>query len=82
MSNGNDREVIEAGRRRKGSGSKPKGRADAPVRRRPSSEQGGGTPRPFTYISEVFLPELRESGVDEATIHQLTVENPFRAFAR
>jgi len=46
------------------------------------SKPGGGTPRPFTYISEVFLPKLRESGVDEATIRQLTVENPFRAFAR
>ena len=46
------------------------------------SKPGGGTPRPFTYISEVFLPKLRESGVDEATIRQLTVDNPFRAFAR
>ena len=46
MSNGNDREMIEVGRRRKGSGDKPKGRADAPVRRQPGSGQGGGTPRP------------------------------------
>jgi len=46
------------------------------------SKPGGGTPRPFTYISEVFLPKLRESGVDEAAIRQLTAENPFRAFAR
>jgi len=46
------------------------------------SKPGGGTPRPFTYISEIFLPKLRESGVDEATIRQLTAENPFRAFAR
>ncbi len=46
MSNGNDREVIEAGRRRKGTGGKPKGRADAPVRRQPSSGQSGGSPRP------------------------------------
>ena len=46
MSNGNDREVIEAGRRRKGSGGKPQGRADAPVRRQTGSSQGGGTPRP------------------------------------
>ena len=45
MSNGNDREVIEAGRRRKGGG-KPQGRAEAPIRRQPGSDQGGGTPRP------------------------------------
>jgi phosphotriesterase-related protein len=43
---------------------------------------GGGTPRPYTYISEVFLPKLRAAGVDEATIRMLTHENPFRAYAR
>jgi phosphotriesterase-related protein len=43
---------------------------------------GGGIPKPFTYISEHFLPRLRASGVDEATIQQLTQDNPFRAFAR
>ncbi len=42
----------------------------------------GGTPRPYTYISERFLPKLRASGVDEETICQLTCTNPFRAFAR
>lgn len=42
----------------------------------------GGTPRPFTYLSEVFLPKLRQHGVSEAVIHQLTVTNPFTAFAR
>jgi phosphotriesterase-related protein len=46
------------------------------------AQPGGGTPRPFTYISEHFLPRLREAGVDEATIHQLTHTNPFRALAR
>jgi phosphotriesterase-related protein len=46
------------------------------------AKPGGGVPRPFTYISEQFLPKLREAEVDEATIHQLTVVNPFRAFAR
>lgn len=46
------------------------------------AKPGGGTPKPFTYISERFLPKLREAGVDEGTIHQLTVENPFRAFSR
>ncbi|NOZ26952.1 MAG: esterase [Chloroflexi bacterium] len=46
------------------------------------AQPGGGTPRPFTYISEVFLPKLRAAGVDEGAIQQLTQENPFRAFAR
>jgi phosphotriesterase-related protein len=43
---------------------------------------GGGTPKPFTYLSETFLPKLRQAGVDEPTIRQLTQSNPFRAFAR
>jgi phosphotriesterase-related protein len=43
---------------------------------------GGGTPKPFTYLTETFLPKLRQAGVDELTISQLTQSNPFRAFAR
>jgi len=43
---------------------------------------GGGTPKPYTYLSEVFLPKLEASGVDAATIDTLTRNNPFRAFAR
>jgi phosphotriesterase-related protein len=43
---------------------------------------GGGTPKPFTYLSEYFLPKLRQAGVDEPTLRQLTQSNPFRAFAR
>jgi phosphotriesterase-related protein len=46
------------------------------------AQPGGGTPRPFTYISEQLLPKLRAAGVDEGTVHQLTHTNPFRAFAR
>jgi phosphotriesterase-related protein len=46
------------------------------------AQPGGGTPKPFTYISETFLPKLRAAGVDDATIRMLTCENPFRAFAR
>ncbi len=42
----------------------------------------GGIPKPFTYLSEQFLPKLRAAGVDEATIDQLTHRNPFEAFAR
>jgi len=43
---------------------------------------GGGTPKSFTYLSETFLPKLRQAGVDEATLRKLTQSNPFRAFAR
>jgi phosphotriesterase-related protein len=46
------------------------------------AQPGGGTPRPFTYVNETFLPKLRASGVDDATVELLTRENPFRAFAR
>ena len=45
------------------------------------AQPGGGTPRPFTYLCERFLPRLRAAGVDEATIRQMTCDNPFRAFA-
>jgi phosphotriesterase-related protein len=43
---------------------------------------GGGTPKPYTYLFETFLPKLRSSGVDAGTIDKLTRVNPFRAFAR
>lgn len=43
---------------------------------------GGGTPRPYTYLNDRFLPRLRASGLDEAEITQLTHRNPFEAFAR
>ncbi len=43
---------------------------------------GGGTPKPYTYLVESFLPKLHANGVDEKTIQQLTCDNPFRAFAR
>lgn len=46
------------------------------------AQPGGGTPKPFTYISQHFLPKLRAAGLDDATIHMLTHDNPFRAFAR
>ena len=46
------------------------------------AQPGGGTPKPFTYISQHFLPKLRAAGLDEATIRMLTHDNPFRAFAR
>lgn len=46
------------------------------------AQPGGGTPRPYTHLNEVFLPKLRAAGVDEATIELLTQHNPFNAFAR
>ena len=46
------------------------------------AQPGGGTPKPYTYIAELFLPKLRVSGLDDKLIRQLTHVNPFRAFAR
>lgn len=46
------------------------------------AQPGGGTPKPYTYISEHFIPKLRDAGLDETTIHMLIHDNPFRAFAR
>jgi len=43
---------------------------------------GGGVPRPYTYLSEEFLPKLEASGVERSTIDKLMRDNPFRAFAR
>lgn len=46
------------------------------------AQPGGGVTKPYTYLPEQFLPKLRDAGVDDATINQLTRVNPFRAFAR
>jgi phosphotriesterase-related protein len=46
------------------------------------AQPGGGFPKPYTYITETFLPKLRGAGVDEDIIHMIVCENPFRAFAR
>lgn len=43
---------------------------------------GGGTPKPYTYLSDTFLPKLAASGVDAKTIETIVAKNPFRAFAR
>jgi len=43
---------------------------------------GGGNPLPYTYLVDSFLPKLRRAGMTEETIRMLTVDNPFRAFAR
>lgn len=39
-------------------------------------------PKPFTYLSEVFLPKLKAAGFDDNLICKLTQDNPFSAFAR
>ncbi|HEV2128095.1 MAG TPA: hypothetical protein VGR22_05690 [Thermomicrobiales bacterium] len=46
------------------------------------AQPGGGTPKPFTYLPEHFLPKLADAGIDDATIDQLMRRNPFDAFAR
>jgi phosphotriesterase-related protein len=46
------------------------------------SKPGGGVPQPYTHLVDSLLPKLREAGIDDATIRQLTQHNPFRAFAR
>ncbi len=46
------------------------------------AQPGGGEPRPFTYISEVFLPKLRAAGLEAETVRMLVENNPFRAFGR
>ncbi len=46
------------------------------------AQPGGGTPSPYTYLTDTFLPQLRAAGVDEETIRGLTSHNPYRAFAR
>lgn len=39
-------------------------------------------PMPFTYLSETFIPKLRDAGFEESMIKQLTHDNPFNAYAR
>lgn len=46
------------------------------------AKPGGGEPVPYTHLSEVFIPKLMQSGIDEKTIIRLTHDNPFNAFAR
>jgi predicted metal-dependent phosphotriesterase family hydrolase len=37
--------------------------------------------RPFTYLSETFLPALKKSAIGDVMIRKLTVENPAAVFA-
>jgi phosphotriesterase-related protein len=36
----------------------------------------------FTYLPELFIPQMRSAGFSQRDIHQLTHVNPFNAFAR
>lgn len=46
------------------------------------AKPGGGTQRSYTHLSDVMIPLLREAGVDDETLRQLTEDNPFNAYAR
>jgi phosphotriesterase-related protein len=46
------------------------------------AKPGGGTPRPYTHLSDVMLPRLRAAGLAPATLQRLTSDNPFDAFSR
>lgn len=67
--------VLEAGRERQLLLSHDMGWYDP-------AQPRGGTPRPYTHLSQSLLPKLRDAGVSEAQIVQLTHTNPFAAFAR
>jgi phosphotriesterase-related protein len=47
-----------------------------------SHDRGWYLRKPYTYIQEQFLPKLRAAGIAEKVIRRLTIDNPFRAFAR
>lgn len=46
------------------------------------AQPGGGTPRGYTHLVTDLRPALRAAGVDDATFHLLTHDNPFDAYAR
>lgn len=46
------------------------------------AQPGGGEPKPYSHLSEVLIPKLMQSGINQKTIVQLTHDNPFNAFAR
>ena len=46
------------------------------------AKAGGGTPMPYTHLSDVLLPLLAERGIAPETLRRLTHDNPFNAYAR
>ncbi len=43
-------------------------------------EPEGGEVKPYTYLTERFVPLMRSLGIDDRMIHTMTVSNPARAF--
>ena len=41
----------------------------------------GGSQKPYTYLTDTFVPKLKNAGLDDATIRMITEINPIRAFA-
>jgi phosphotriesterase-related protein len=46
------------------------------------AKPGGGVQRPYTHLSDVMLPMMRATGVEEEALRILTHDNPFDAYAR
>lgn len=44
-------------------------------------EANGGKIRDYNFLTDKFLPALKQSGTSDAVIHRLTVENPAKVFA-
>ncbi len=42
---------------------------------------GGGVPKPYTYLTGTFLPKLVAAGLSDRQIRQMTIHNPFNAYA-
>ncbi|MBK8503586.1 MAG: phosphotriesterase [Saprospiraceae bacterium] len=42
-------------------------------------EENGGNFRPYTYIFEVFIPELKKGGFSKKEVRKLMIENPRRS---
>ena len=42
---------------------------------------GGGVPKPYTYLTDIFLPKLADAGLTGQQIRQMTIHNPFTAYA-
>ncbi|MHC4121112.1 MAG: phosphotriesterase family protein, partial [Planctomycetota bacterium] len=43
-------------------------------------EPSGGSQKPYTYLTDTFVPKVKNAGLDDATIRMITETNPIRAF--
>ena len=41
----------------------------------------GGVPKPYTYLTDIFLPKLADAGLTGQQIRQMTIHNPYTAYA-